>query len=61
MPVFRAILLLLLVAGLACFAMYIATAQERWRTLGLRLVKWTIGAGLVFFAVLAVERLIAKG
>ncbi|MEQ1804703.1 MAG: hypothetical protein ABL900_04935 [Burkholderiaceae bacterium] len=60
MPVFRAILLLLLIAGLGCFALYIATGQMRWRALGLRLVKWTVIAGLVFFAVLAAERLIAR-
>jgi hypothetical protein len=60
MPVFRAILLLLLLAGLGCFAFYVATGQARWRALGLRLVKWTIGAGLAFFVVLAVERFIAK-
>ena len=60
MPVFRAILLLLLMAGLGCFALYIATGQLRWRALGLRLVKWTVFAGLVFFAVLAAERLIAR-
>ena len=60
MPVFRGILLLLLVAGLACFVMYIVTSQASWRVLGLRLVTWTVVAGLVFFAVLAIERLIAK-
>ena len=60
MPVFRAILLFLMVAGLACFVIYIATGQLRWRALGLRLVKWTVIAGLVFFAVLAAERLIAR-
>ncbi len=59
MPIFRAILLLLLIAGLGCFVLYIATGQMRWRALGLRLVKWTVVAGLVFFAVLAAERLIA--
>jgi uncharacterized membrane protein len=60
MPVFRAILLLLLVAGLVCFVVYVVTGQVRWRALGLRLVKWTVIAGLVFFAVLAAERLLAR-
>lgn len=60
MPVFRGILLALLVAGLACFVMYMVTARASWRVLGLRLVTWTVAAGLVFFAVLAIERLIAK-
>jgi disulfide bond formation protein DsbB len=57
MPIFRSILLLLLVAGLLCFAMYIGTGQARWRTLGLRIVKWTVIAALGFFAVLIVERI----
>jgi hypothetical protein len=60
MPVFRGILLLLLAAALVCFGMYMATGKARWRALGLRLVTWTVVAGLVFFAVLAIETLIAK-
>jgi len=48
---------LLLVAGLVCFAMYIATSEQRYRRLGILLVKWTVIAGLGFFAVLILERL----
>ena len=48
---------LLLVAGLVCFAMYIATGEQRYRRLGILLVKWTVIAGLGFFAVLILERL----
>ncbi|HJV59326.1 MAG TPA: hypothetical protein VJ743_00210 [Albitalea sp.] len=57
MPVFRALVFLLLVAGLVCFAMYVGTGQAKWRVLGLRLVKWAVVAGLGFFAVLLLERL----
>jgi hypothetical protein len=57
MLVFRWLMLLLLVAGLLCFAMYIGTGQLRWRTLGVRVVKWTVVAALAFFAVLILERL----
>ena len=57
MPVFRALVFLLLVAGLLCFAMYIGTGQPRWRQLGIRIVKWTVVAGLGFFGVLLLERL----
>jgi hypothetical protein len=57
MPVFRALVFLLLVAGLLCFAMYIGTGQPKWRALGLRVVKWTVVATLGFFAVLLLERL----
>ena len=57
MLIFRWILMLLLVAGLVCFALYIATGQLRYRRIGLLLVKWTVIAGLAFFAVLILERL----
>ena len=57
MPVFRALVFLLLVAGLLCFAMYIGTGQPKWRSLGITVVKWTVVATLGFFAVLLLERL----
>ncbi len=57
MLIFRWIVLLLLVAGLLCFAMYVGTGQARWRTMGLRVVKWTVIAALGFFAVLILERM----
>ena len=57
MLVFRWIILLLLVAGIVCFAIYVGTGQARWRALGLTIVKWTVIAGLGFFAVLVLERL----
>jgi hypothetical protein len=57
MLLFRWIILLLLVAGLVCFAMYVGTGQQRFRVFGLRIVKWTVIAGLGFFAVLILERL----
>ena len=53
----RSIVLLLLVAGLVCFALYVGTGQQRFRMLGVRIVKWTVIAGLGFFAVLIAERL----
>jgi hypothetical protein len=57
MLIFRWIVLLLLVAGLLCFAMYIGTGQAKWRQLGIRIVKWTVIAALGFFAVLILERM----
>ncbi|MES3016067.1 MAG: hypothetical protein V4750_20365 [Pseudomonadota bacterium] len=54
---FRWVVGLLLVAGLVCFAMYIATGEQRFRRLGILLVKWTVIAGLGFFAVLILERM----
>jgi hypothetical protein len=58
MLIFRWIVLLLLVAGLLCFAMYIGTGQRRWREIGIRIVKWTVIAALGFFAVLLLERMV---
>jgi hypothetical protein len=57
MLVFRVIFGLLLVAGLACFALYAFTGQPQWRVYGIRIVKWTLLAALGFFAVLIGERL----
>jgi len=57
MLVFRALVLLLLIAGVLCFAMYAGTGQLRYRALGVRIVKWTLIAALSFFAVLLLERL----
>ncbi len=57
MLIFRWILLLLLAAGLVCFAMYVGTGQARYKLLGIRVVKWAVIAGLGFFAVLILERM----
>ena len=57
MLIFRWIVLLLLVTGLVCFAMYVGTGQQRFRMFGVRIVKWTVIAALGFFAVLILERL----
>jgi len=57
MLIARVIFGLLLVAAVLCFAMYAGTGQKRWRSLGGRILKWTLVAGLGFFAVLILERL----
>lgn len=57
MLIFRWIVLLLLVAGVLCLAMYIGTNQLVWRRRGLVIIKWTVLAALGFFAVLILERL----
>ncbi len=57
MLIFRLVFGLLLVAGLVCFATYIATGQAVWRRRGIVIVKWTVVAGLGFFAVVILERL----
>jgi len=48
--------LLLLLVAIGCFVMYIATGQARYKARGLTLLKWTLGAAFVFFAVLIVQR-----
>ena len=57
MLIFRWLVLLFLIAALLCFAMYLGTGQARWRSNGLRIMKWTVVAGLGFFAVLLLERM----
>jgi hypothetical protein len=57
MLLFRLVFGLLLVSGLLCFAMYVATSEVAWRRRGVLIVKWTLIAALGFFAVLILERL----
>ena len=57
MMIFRLVFGLLLVSGLLCFAIYIATGKAEWRQRGIVIVKWTVIAALGFFAVLILERL----
>jgi hypothetical protein len=57
MLIFRLVFGLLLLAGILCFGMYIATNQPVWRQRGIVIVKWTVLAALGFFGVLILERL----
>jgi hypothetical protein len=57
MLVFRWVMLLLLVAAAVSFGAYVVSGQKRFREIGLRILKWTLAAGFVFFAVLILERL----
>lgn len=59
MLIFRVILGLLAVASVLCFAMYIGTREAVWRRRGLVIIKWTVIAGLGFFAVLLLENITA--
>ncbi|MEO8299356.1 MAG: hypothetical protein ABI574_16275 [Burkholderiales bacterium] len=56
MFIFRTLVLLLLVAAALCFAMYLATKDRRWSQRAALVVKWTVIAGLAFFAVMLLER-----
>jgi hypothetical protein len=57
MLVLRLVFGLLLVAGLLCFAAYVATGNPAWRKRGLVIVKWTVIAGLGAAALVVLERL----
>ena len=54
----RTVVLLLLGAAVFCFGVYAWTGSNQYRRLGVRLVAWTLAAGLVFFAVLFAERVL---
>lgn len=49
---------LLLVVSAVCFLLALATGEVRWRRRGLVILKWTVLAGLGFFAGLMVERMV---
>jgi hypothetical protein len=57
MLIARLVVGLLLFAAVICFALSIGTGQAVWRRRGLIILKWTVLAGLAFFAVLILERL----
>ncbi len=53
----RWLVLLLLLGVAVSFAFYIGTGQERYKRWSLVILKWTLLAAFVFFAVLAAQRL----
>ncbi len=57
MLLFRWTILMLLLAAVASFVLYIGTGQVRYRTWGVKVIKWTMIAAFGFFAVLILERL----
>jgi hypothetical protein len=57
MLLFRWLILLLLIAAIVSFMFYAGTSQARFKRIGLVILKWTILAGLGFFAVLILERI----
>jgi hypothetical protein len=56
MLVFRWVMLLMLLASAVSFAFYAGTGQQRFKQVGLKLLKWTLAAGFLFFAILILER-----
>lgn len=56
MLLFRWTILMLLLAALAAFVLYVGTGQVRYRNWGWKVLKWTLLAAFGFFAVLILER-----
>jgi hypothetical protein len=57
MMIMRLVVGLLAFSAVLCFAFGLATGQRAWRQRGFMIMKWTVIAGLGFFAVLILERL----
>ena len=53
---FRWLLILLMLAAGACFALFAITGQPRFKRYGLLILKWTLVSAFGFFAILTVER-----
>lgn len=58
MPIFRALLLLFAIAVCVCVAAYLVSGNRRYLEWAGRLFKLAVAAGLLFFAVLLLERLV---
>ena len=58
MLIFRWLILLLLLGAMVSFMFYAGTGQVRFKSYGLTILKWTLIAGLGFFAVLIIERIV---
>ncbi len=57
MIVVRWLVLVLLLGAAISFALYAGTGQVRFKTIGLRILRWTLVAAFLFFAVLILERI----
>jgi hypothetical protein len=58
MLIVRSLIYFLLLTAGVCFALYATTGDVRYKRWGLVTLKWTVLAGLGFFGVLIVERMI---
>ena len=58
MLLFRWLVMLLLLAAVVCFMLYVGTGQPRFKHFGLQILKYTLIAAFGFFAVLILERVI---
>ena len=58
MLIFRALVMVLVVAAAVCFGFYAATGQAQYKRYAFIIIKWTLIAALMFFAVLFLERVV---
>ena len=58
MQIVRGLIYFLLLTAGVCFALYAATGDQRYKRWGLITLKWTVLAGLGFFGVLIVDRVL---
>jgi hypothetical protein len=57
---FRLVFGLALIAAIGCFGMSVVTRDPKWRKRGAAILKWTLLAGVGFFAVLLVSGLVQQ-
>jgi hypothetical protein len=55
--IFRWLILLFLLGAAVSFAAFVVTGDQRFKRYGLIILKWTVVTTLVFFAVLALQRI----
>ena len=58
MVIIRSLVILLLLASAGCFGFYIGTGRQHFKRLGFLILKWTLIAAFVFFAILIAERML---
>ena len=57
MLIFRWLAMLLLLSAAVAFAFYAGTGQARYKRIGSLILRWTVIAGVFFFAVALIGRL----
>ena len=57
MQALRWLILVPLIASVVCFMLFAVTGQAKFKHIGLLVLKWTLAAAFVFFAVLIFDRL----
>ena len=53
----RWLILVPLIGSVVCFMLFAVTGQAKFKRIGLLVLKWTLAAAFVFFAVLIFDRL----